>query len=89
MDCSNCGKDIPYSGKVCPYCNADKSEDQFFVTASWVGGLPGVILGFIAVKSLWGIPMALWGIPIGFVLGMIAIYVIREFLRSKGKKPLE
>ncbi len=79
MDCSNCGKDIPYSGKVCPYCNADKSEDQFFVTASWVGGLPGVILGFIVMKSLWGI-------PIGYVFGIIVAYVIREIFRSKEDK---
>ena len=79
MDCSNCGKDIPYSGKVCPYCNADKSEDKFFVTASWIGGVPGVILGCIALKSLWGIPA-------GFVLGMIVVYVIREVFSSKDKK---
>ena len=28
MRCSNSGKDIPFSGKVCHWCNNDKSEDQ-------------------------------------------------------------
>lgn len=28
MRCSGCGKEIPFSGKVCPYCHRDKSADQ-------------------------------------------------------------
>jgi hypothetical protein len=28
MRCSNCGKDIPFSGKVCNWCNNGKSKDQ-------------------------------------------------------------
>ena len=28
MVCSNCGKDIPYDGKVCAYCGIDKSTDK-------------------------------------------------------------
>ena len=37
--CSNCGKYIPYHGKVCPYCNADKTKDKksFDKTFSYVG----------------------------------------------------
>jgi len=28
MRCSNCGKETPFSGKVCHWCNNDKSKDQ-------------------------------------------------------------
>lgn len=28
MRCSGCGKDIPFNGDVCPYCQRDKSADQ-------------------------------------------------------------
>lgn len=28
MRCSNCGKETPFSGKVCNWCGNDKSKDQ-------------------------------------------------------------
>ena len=28
MRCANCGKDIAFTGKVCPWCHTDKSGDQ-------------------------------------------------------------
>ena len=28
MRCSNCGKETPFTGKVCHWCNNDKSKDQ-------------------------------------------------------------
>ncbi len=28
MKCSNCGKRIPFSGRVCPFCHAQKSGDK-------------------------------------------------------------
>jgi predicted amidophosphoribosyltransferase len=28
MRCSDCGKDIPFTGKVCPWCHTDESGDQ-------------------------------------------------------------
>lgn len=47
LKCSSCGKRVPVGGKVCPWCNADKSEDQTkhallvilpaLVTGVWVG----------------------------------------------------
>lgn len=47
MRCSNCGKDIPFTGNVCPYCHVNKSKDQvalittffFFVTFGLIAGL--------------------------------------------------
>jgi hypothetical protein len=28
MQCSNCGKEIPFTGNVCPHCHANKERDQ-------------------------------------------------------------
>lgn len=28
MLCKNCGKDVPYAGKICPYCHTDKGESK-------------------------------------------------------------
>ncbi|CAM3399193.1 hypothetical protein BST27_29225 [Mycobacterium intermedium] len=58
MRCSNCGKDIPFSGNVCPWCNADKSGDQtnqvFMILFGLIGGglgyaVGGPVGGFIGV----------------------------------------
>lgn len=69
MICSGCGKDIPFSGKVCPHCQRDKSKDQqtqfyglvFGFTVGGVGylinGLGAALIGFI-VGSVGGIILA-------------------------------
>lgn len=41
MRCSGCGKDIPFGGQVCPFCQRDKSSDQ----ASTVAGMTAMIIG--------------------------------------------
>jgi hypothetical protein len=57
MRCAHCGKQVPFLGRECPYCGADKSEMQ----ALWMlgvvcagaglavglhfGGLRGLLLG--------------------------------------------
>jgi len=28
MKCSHCGMEIPFAGKVCPFCGVDKTNDQ-------------------------------------------------------------
>lgn len=59
MICTNCGSDIPFNGKVCPYCRADKSRDQIalaivVISTIVAGGLgmlifdwPGMIAGLV------------------------------------------
>jgi hypothetical protein len=75
MQCSNCGKDIPFTGKVCPYCHADKSEDKSLSLAFWVGGLPGAVLVGILSTSL-----------VGTFLGLLAGFVIAVVLfQNKGR----
>jgi hypothetical protein len=68
MHCSNCGKDIPYGGKVCPFCHADKSWDQKVHALTMVGGLIGGFLGF-AVNSCGGAFL-------GFVVGAMLLIII-------------
>lgn len=61
MRCSGCGKDVPFNGEVCPFCQRDKSSDQtihvlgmigMFIggtVGSWIGGFGGMIVGAIVV----------------------------------------
>ncbi len=45
MLCSGCGKDVPFTGEVCPYCQRNKSSDQqkqvigviFIMLGGWLG----------------------------------------------------
>lgn len=58
MKCSNCGKEIPFTGNVCPYCKADKSGDQIVKVMMTVGAIIGGIVGFgglhaVGVDSVW------------------------------------
>lgn len=46
MRCSNCGKETPFSGKVCHWCNNDKSKDQ--LTA-----IGAMIIAIIVVLIIW------------------------------------
>ncbi len=64
MQCSNCGKDVPFAGNVCPYCHADKSKDQ----TTMVVGVPLALLGAAVGAGVFG----LWGGVGGFVAGVVA-----------------
>lgn len=68
MRCSNCGKDVPFTGNVCPYCKADKSKDQFGTMLSVPLGLGGLALG--------GYTLGFWGGAVGFVVGVIGAIVL-------------
>ena len=81
MHCSNCGADIPYHGRVCPYCNADKTEDKFSVITTRYGVIPGGILGLVITAPIpW---LIIPGMLFGMFLGVSAITLLREFLRKK------
>jgi len=67
MRCSGCGKDIPFNGSVCPYCQRDKSGDQAFTTITFVGLLVGAGLGY----AMGGVMGAIIGAIVG---GFIAIF---------------
>jgi len=63
MLCSNCGKNIPFTGNVCPYCHKDKTKDQNIQVLGVLGGLVGLAPGwFIGGAAVVVVPL----------LGMIA-----------------
>jgi hypothetical protein len=67
MRCSNCGKDVPFGGKVCPYCHADKSGDQQTQVFGIIFGMIGGAVGW----AIHGILAAFIGLFVGVIVGMI------------------
>lgn len=49
MRCSNCGKQVPFMGRVCPFCHSDKASDKASTIVAWLsfafGSIPGLIFG--------------------------------------------
>jgi hypothetical protein len=68
MRCSNCGKGIRFTGKVCPCCHTDRSGDQQKYALGLVFGMGGGVLGW----AVHGIGIALIGVFVGTVFGFIA-----------------
>lgn len=63
MRCSGCGKDVPFGGSVCPYCQRDKSQDQNYTVLAFILGIIGGAIGYFI--------FGFWGAPGGFLLGCI------------------
>lgn len=68
MLCSNCGKDIPFTGKVCPFCKVDKSEDQRLQAFVVFFGFIGWMLGWYFIGFFKGFFVALVFMLIGFII---------------------
>ena len=46
MLCSNCGKDTPFVGKVCPWCHHNNKENyQLIFAMVCISAVIGVVLG--------------------------------------------
>lgn len=54
IQCSGCGKKIPFAGYVCPYCHRDKTDDQQneveMQFISFVGAMMALIVGVIVYQ---------------------------------------
>ena len=72
MICSNCGKDIPFNGQVCPHCKVNKQGDQAVNTLMQTGGCVGAIVGGI-IGNLIG---SFGGMMIGGFAGMILAMIV-------------
>lgn len=80
MLCSNCGKDIPYTGKVCPYCKVDKTGDRETQT---IGIGVGFTAGLIAYLTTNEVGQTIgWGIA-GMIMGFILSKIIQMARRKK------
>jgi uncharacterized membrane protein YfcA len=45
MKCSGCGKNVPFHGSVCPYCQRDKAGDKRAVIWAWIFAPIGAVIG--------------------------------------------
>lgn len=74
MRCSNCGKDIPIAGNVCPYCHVNKGGDQVLTVMTTIGLSVGAGVSFLLLHlSLADGMIAALGISAPFVfVGMKA-----------------
>jgi len=66
MNCSGCGKTIPFAGQVCPYCQRDKSGDQHAVVVGFFFAAIGCGIGYLFSHELIGI---LFGCVAGVIIG--------------------
>lgn len=83
MRCSGCGKDIPFGGQVCPYCQRDKSSDQGLTVVGTIAVLFGGFIGNL-VGGFGGMIVGAFG------LGMVAVVMMGVAGAKKGhsaKKP--
>ena len=68
MRCSGCGKDIPFTGAVCPYCQRDKSNDQTTMVVAFIFGAIGGAIGYF-IFDFFG---AIGGFFIGCLIAAFA-----------------
>jgi hypothetical protein len=73
MTCSSCGKNIPFTGKVCPFCHRDKSRDQHVQACAFLFTLIGGAIG-------WFIDHLIIGIIAGGIIGTIIGLATRKSL---------
>lgn len=78
MKCSNCGKDVPFLGNVCPYCHIDKSRDKAMMTWGMIGGIVGAIIGTAVAPCI--------GTAIGVFVGALLLMPMALFTTSKPKQ---
>jgi hypothetical protein len=69
VQCSNCGKKISFRGSVCPYCQCDKSKDQFIEVLEISGGIIGGLLGYLISSPCTG-PF------LGLIVGALAFMIL-------------
>ena len=75
MLCSNCGKDVPLAGKVCPWCGHDKSKDQMVYGSGMLGALLGGLLGYAVYSFV--------GAIVGGFIGLVTFLIIAMVKKGK------
>ncbi len=83
MLCTNCGKDVPFVGKICPYCKTDKSYDQETTSRSVILGLALLAMcGFLG----WTFTSDIGTTILSGIGGMIAGTALGVFLPTENSK---
>lgn len=86
MFCSNCGKEIPYHGKVCPWCHADKQADKERYSNGTIAGI-GTGVAILAIAIILGAvtgtrhesnlaPAAFFGFVAALVVGWLVARIV-------------
>ena len=78
MLCLRCGKKIPFSGDLCPFCKKDKSQSQLRYVVKFLSILLGLFFGYVG-SLISGVGGALFG----FFIGVIFTYIIFVINRKK------
>ena len=72
MRCSNCGKEVAYTGQICPYCKANKQGDQLTTGLLYIYGYGGGFVGAVVGYLVYGFLGGLGGLVLGCIIGGIA-----------------
>lgn len=73
--CQNCGKTVPFTGTVCPWCNADKSTAKTVKVCALICGLLlAIVFGF----TFGGLLAPFVGGALGGVLGSAVGIVLEQ-----------
>lgn len=72
MRCSNCEKDIPFTGNVCPWCHTNKSGDEQMTIIAMIVGMIGMGIGY-AVNGFCGV---IAGALIGGLGGAVVAFIL-------------
>lgn len=73
MRCSNCGKNIPAQGNVCPWCQIDKTPDRMIQGMARMCAIAGASVGFAIaayMNEAW-VVMILFGAGAGYIIGLV------------------
>ena len=76
IQCSGCGKRIPFAGEVCPYCQRDKSDDQMKETELQLSSFTAAIVAVIAGVIVYQFSTLKAALITGAVLGVIVLVVM-------------
>lgn len=83
MLCTNCGKEIPFGGKVCPFCGVDKSHDRNAQANAKVAGCAvGVIT--VCIFAMTGQNMVT-----GFIVALVLMAIVQGIALSMNPAPKE
>jgi RNA polymerase subunit RPABC4/transcription elongation factor Spt4 len=74
--CSNCGKNIPFAGNVCPYCNSNKSADQDQEVIMQITSFSGAIIGLVSGGIAYAISSIGPALIVGGLVGCTAMVFI-------------
>jgi hypothetical protein len=73
MHCSNCGKNIPFAGKVGPYCHANKEGDQQVMVIGMAVAVVGIVIGYAAAGFCGSFGGGMIGGVVGAIIGTVMV----------------